>query len=235
MTARFMRRARYVVRVFLRKRIANPIVNLDTRMFDNRWGVRTAGRVPMREYELSPDAVEHGTGFESMISKHFRDVIRSIEVSDDSVLLDVGCGKGKVLLLGAEHDFKRIVGIDVVPSLCEEARKNVELARSKGKGGNAEIYVTCINALDYDFTDEDVVVINNPFDIVYMEKFVERLSSHSKSIGRVVWLLYFNPKQRHVLDSSPYFELVAERRYSILQRAVAVYRSDVTGKSASVA
>ena len=43
----------------------------------------------------------------------------------DYTLVDIGCGKGRVLMLAAEFGFREIVGVEVDPHLARIARKNL--------------------------------------------------------------------------------------------------------------
>jgi len=46
-----------------------------------------------------------------------------------ATFIDIGCGKGRVLLMAAEHGFRKIIGIDFAADLCLTARGTVELYR----------------------------------------------------------------------------------------------------------
>ena len=45
---------------------------------------------------------------------------------DQFVFVDVGCGKGRILLVAAERKFKRVIGIDIAEELLDVARENVK-------------------------------------------------------------------------------------------------------------
>src|SRR5215469_16065985 len=42
----------------------------------------------------------------------------------DYTLVDIGCGKGRVLMLATEYGFREIVGVELDPGLARVARKN---------------------------------------------------------------------------------------------------------------
>ena len=44
---------------------------------------------------------------------------------EDYTLVDIGCGKGRVLLLASELEFHQIVGVELDPDLVRIARKNL--------------------------------------------------------------------------------------------------------------
>lgn len=43
----------------------------------------------------------------------------------DYTLIDIGCGKGRVLMLATEYAFREIIGIEIDPRLTRIARKNL--------------------------------------------------------------------------------------------------------------
>ena len=53
-----------------------------------------------------------------------RRILRRGEVTRDDVFIDIGCGMGPVLVeAAARYDFRRVIGIDVVPEFTEVARE----------------------------------------------------------------------------------------------------------------
>src|SRR5436305_42388 len=44
----------------------------------------------------------------------------------NEVLLDYGCGLGRVILLASRFPFKKIIGIELAPSLVERAERNIQ-------------------------------------------------------------------------------------------------------------
>ena len=45
--------------------------------------------------------------------------------------MDLGCGKGRVLMLAVEYGFARVTGVDYSASLCEIARRNLDVLRAR--------------------------------------------------------------------------------------------------------
>jgi SAM-dependent methyltransferase len=51
--------------------------------------------------------------------------LQSIEISVDDVFVDYGCGRGRLLIVALDHRFRRVVGIELLPTLVADARRNV--------------------------------------------------------------------------------------------------------------
>src|SRR5204863_4068199 len=45
--------------------------------------------------------------------------------------VDYGCGKGRVLLLAAQHPFQEVIGVEFAPELHKIAEANLEAARAR--------------------------------------------------------------------------------------------------------
>lgn len=63
-----------------------------------------------------------------------------------ATFIDIGCGEGRVLLMAAEHGFRKIIGIDLAADLCLTARGNVERYRRCSNSSalsalNREMYI----------------------------------------------------------------------------------------------
>lgn len=107
---------------------------LDTR-FDRRHHVRTSGSVYPHELGVAADAHEDAREdahlYDTMPARTIRSVLRS-GVSDPRgrTFIDVGSGKGRVILLAAELPFERVVGVEFAPQLHAIAAANVASYRN---------------------------------------------------------------------------------------------------------
>ena len=157
--------------------------------YDMRNHVETRGKASMRDMGTTGDAGEHGTGYQGVNARHFHKVFDSLAIPRDTTFIDIGAGKGKVVLLAAKAGFRRVVGVDVVESLCDVARTNV--ATLGPLAARCEI-VAC-DALQYGFTDENVFFLNNPFDADFLAAMLDRIDASLAARPRPAWLVYANP------------------------------------------
>jgi len=83
--------------------------------------------------------------------------------------VDVGCGKGKVLLSALALPFNRIVGVEFSPSLCRIAEENVASARFLRRSCSA-VQIICCDAVEYRIPEEPAIFfLYNPFAYEVME------------------------------------------------------------------
>ena len=64
-------------------------------------------------------------------------LFKKLKIPDDKVFIDIGSGKGRVLLIAAEFGIKEVRGIEFSPVLCEIAKKNISIYKEKTKSKTA--------------------------------------------------------------------------------------------------
>ena len=139
-----------------------------------------------------------------------RRVMSTLKVPLDGAFVDVGCGKGRILLLAARHGFRHIVGLEFAKELCVVARDNVTRYQKK-TGVPCDIRVIEGDAVNYDIQDNDTVFfLNNPFGEVLVERFTENIVRSLAAKSRQVYVVYNSPRWRPVLERhgfSPLWEI----------------------------
>jgi SAM-dependent methyltransferase len=68
-----------------------------------------------------------------------RRMLRGRTVGPDDIFLDVGSGKGRVLVAASRYPFARVIGIEINDGLNRVARANLESAKSKRRCGDVEV------------------------------------------------------------------------------------------------
>ena len=64
--------------------------------------------------------------YEPVQTWSFRRLLRDLSPSRDIAFVDLGCGKGRVLVLAAEYGFRRVIGVELAPEVYEAAKCNLE-------------------------------------------------------------------------------------------------------------
>ena len=68
--------------------------------------------------------------------------------------IDVGCGKGKGILIASNFNFKKIIGIEINKNIYNVCKQNLSnYSKTKYK---KNIQLINVNALDYNITDENI-------------------------------------------------------------------------------
>jgi SAM-dependent methyltransferase len=114
--------------------------------------------------------------------------------------VDLGCGKGKALLLAGDLGFRRVVGLEFSPELAAAARENV--ARRRGLGP-ATVEVVTGDAGAYELPPEPLVIyMYNPFDEVIVARVVANVERSLAARPRPLFVVYLYAKHPGPLDAT---------------------------------
>jgi len=196
---------------------------LEARYFDLRHGTDTVGIIPIGKLDVEGEIALHGTGYQCTNAWAFRKVLRSIGFPKQGTFVDIGSGKGKLLLLAAEYGFRRVVGVEISQQLCEVAEKNVAHYRGK-TGRELNVRILQRDALDYQFEDdESVFCMFNPFDEVFLSRMLKNIQQSLRRDQRDAWVIYVNPQHRKVVEDHPGFRALREFKFIGETRTIVVY------------
>lgn len=159
--------------------------------FNRKYGVDTRSDIAVQgEEELAVYAVR----YQAIPPSHFHDALRRLQVDYRQFsFYDLGCGKGRALLLANDYGFESIVGVEYVPALAETAETNLQLWACK-KGDKSRMSVVLGDASAYSFPkNPSVIFLNNPFRGMIMEKVVKNILSIASKCE--CYVLYMNPMQ----------------------------------------
>src|SRR5437660_5385663 len=137
-------------------------------LFDLKYGVETCSWSELPRLTVESDNKGRGYGYRPTRVLPLRLLFKSIRpmLAPGSVLLDIGSGKGRVLLVGSEFGFRAVRGVEFARELCQIAKRNI--VRFRGKTGTpTEFEIIETDAAQYRIReDENVFILYNPFDDV---------------------------------------------------------------------
>lgn len=138
----------------------------------------------------------------------------------DFNFVDLGCGKGRAVLIAAQFPFRRILGVELDPELCRIARANVALQPDWA----ARISVLQQDAATVLYPDGPLVVFMfHPFFPRILRRVLANLGRQLRRSPRETWLLYANnPRYTRVLRRFPFLREVSETRYTLTAEDAAV-------------
>src|SRR5437763_5354229 len=101
------------------------------RVFDWRHGVRTCGSATLDRLTITGENVKHGVFYHPSTPKFLFEVLGSLEIDYPQYdFVDLGSGKGRVLLIASEFPFRQIQGVEFAQELHEIAGDNIRRYRS---------------------------------------------------------------------------------------------------------
>jgi hypothetical protein len=168
-------------------------------MFDRLLGVST------RE-AIRPADSSSAMGYDNMpytVSAWLpvRRALKRLSPGPDDVLVDLGSGKGKVLLIAGRLPYGRVIGVEIDEGLGRCAKTNIRHARSRLRA--KEVNSVVVSALDWPVPDElSVVFMYNPFAGETFRKAVRRVIDSYDRTPRKLHIVYGFPLEHNWLVST---------------------------------
>jgi len=187
--------------------------------FDLKYGTDTAVIVPAGALDISNEQLTHCNRYEAVGTEHFLSGLRALPIAyDEFTFIDIGCGKGRPLLLAALFPFKRIIGIDISTKLTAIARRNIDRFVEKDQKC-LHISVILGDATAYELPQGNLVLyLNNPFDRKLMEQLLANIERSMVQFPREVYAIYHNPQYRDCWEkSSAFIQAKTGARYIMYQ------------------
>jgi len=186
---------------------------------DSRLGIDTQTIEATSLMDIRGDNAIHGQRYQPVSIRDFADVIAASHADlERFTFIDLGSGKGRALLLAAQHPFRRIIGIEYARELHEIARRNVQKA-SLSMSKLERIECVWADAAEFDVPNDPLFCfLYNPFDAKVLTSVLERLRQSSESNPREIWIAYVNPSHRAIADRHDRVTLVWEGDDALLYR-----------------
>lgn len=152
--------------------------------FDLEHGVETARFSAGHSYEPTPPSV-----VTEVLTGILADLSAQGTQPAECQFADVGCGKGRVLMLASEVGFGRVLGIELASGLCRAAEENLRTWQATHPD-TSEVTVWCGDASRVTWPEEPLIVfLYNPFVEPILDRVLRRLPRTPP-----VWVVYVNPK-----------------------------------------
>lgn len=134
----------------------------------------------------------------------------------DFIFVDLGSGKGRTLLMASDYPFRRIVGVELLPSLHRIAQQNLSQYHSESQQCFA-IEAICADATLFALPKDPLVIfLFNPFPESGMRQVVLHLEQSLSNDPRPAYVLYHNPLLEHLLSESTCLrKIMSAPQYSI--------------------
>jgi SAM-dependent methyltransferase len=127
----------------------------------------------------------------------------------DFTFIDLGSGKGRTLLMASDYPFRRILGVELLPSLHQIAQQNLRQYKSDSQKCFA-LESICADATAFPFPDGPLVIyLFNPFPESGMRQVFANLERLLRAHPRPVYVLYHNPLLEHVLSEGMQLQKIA--------------------------
>jgi SAM-dependent methyltransferase len=161
---------------FLKEKARFQLCTIFERAWDKAHQVDTSGQIDLDNLEVIGGNRSMGHSVVSTSPRTFRFLARLFP--DDKsryTFIDVGCGKGRVVLLASQLGFNRVIGVEFSPWAAGVAAANIRAFRGNREGCGSCSIVTA-DALEYQLPDEPLVIyFGSPFRPELSQRFFDRV------------------------------------------------------------
>src|SRR6266496_2556772 len=128
----------------------------------------------------------------------------------DFTFVDLGCGKGRIVIAAADYPFKAIVGVEADAALYGVARENLQRWR---QGDAARARIVHADARAFDLPDGNLFIfMYSPFRGPVFEEVAKRLAAVAREPERAVAIAYSGDWEAESLERTGLFTRVRIRR-----------------------
>jgi hypothetical protein len=168
-----------------------PLQNL---IFDLREGHLCGGIAPTRFRDAGANPIQH-TDYRCLDEIFFNN---GLDINKDDVLVDIGCGKGRVISFWARRKFgRKLVGIELDPDAAQFSIKRFE--------SNNKVCIINGDAVENMPVDGNVFYLWNPFNEAVMQRFASKVIASADQMSNVR-VIYNNCRHAEVFKSNPVWE-----------------------------
>lgn len=215
--------------VHLIGQLRKGVQDLRELLFDWQNGVETRGRVPPEELVgITPDARKEASAYAPTPIALIRRIIRRSRVDPAALtFIDIGCGKGRTLLVAAKYGFKAVIGVEADGALCETARKNLKSSTAQIVHADAREFELPAGHLFLYFYD--------PFGGAVLEQVIRRVAAAAAEPNRAVVVAYNADPRADLLERTGLFRRSRMRRLQFWKPpAVSFFFNSAAEKIAAV-
>jgi SAM-dependent methyltransferase len=159
-----------------------PTIRPNPCSFDREWGVETS-KIVWLTNPWSKN-FHHGIRYEACDPTACRWAIESAMIDpNDFCFVDIGCGKGRGLLIASSYPFARLIGVDYSYKLCARAQKNLASVHVQRE----RFAIICQDAATFAFPARNIFAyFYHPFDTHVLDQVMANLRPISQAHGVVV-------------------------------------------------
>jgi hypothetical protein len=170
--------------------------------YDRKFNVDTSGQIHLSDLDIESPNSAFGNSYEPSPPKIIIEMISGLGIRyEDYTFIDIGSGKGLVLLIASTYPFRKIVGVEFSSELHAIAIQNLRnYTNPEQKCKNIELVLK--DATEYVIPNDPIVLyMFNPFNEKILRTVVTKIRESIRISPRPVFILYKNPTARRIFEA----------------------------------
>ena len=187
---------------------------------ERQYGIHTTGQDELKGLERKGIDISHATLYMPTSYYVLRRLMNEIiKYPSNKTFLDIGCGKGRALVVAADYGFNQLKGIDFSKEFCDYAKETVKICHSRNP--SARFTIEQADALTYEIDPEiTTIFLFNPFDEVVVGPVVNNILKSQRVNPRTIRLLYANPTHKQLFLDSGFVEIFHFKKFKLLEGSI---------------
>jgi len=186
---------------------------------EKKYGIHTTGEDELDHLKERGVDITHSTIYMPAAYDMLEELFSQQNIHHCKYLLDLGCGKGRVLCVAAHKGFTNLTGLEISKDFCLEAEKNLEAIKQKFPSIKYKI----INNDAFYFNipaSVDCIFMFNPFDKIIMSGVINNIEMSLQKNPRKLFIVYINPLHKNLFMDAGYKEVYHRRKLKYLEASI---------------
>jgi len=186
-----------------------------------KYGSNTFVPVELKDLTITNGERKKASRYEAVSFYMLEKLLSAFQkVSGLTSIVDLGSGKGRVLMVAPHFGFTDITGIDFAKEVCLQA--NMNMREKEKEFPNIRWRVINENVENYEIGGSDsVFFMFNPFTEVVLKSFLEKLDHSCHEFPRRIYFLYASPQHQQLLLDDGY-AIIYQTQMMHLESIIAV-------------
>ena len=173
--------------------------------FDLIHGTETLKRIPPDRIRTDSENKIHSSYYGATKARPFLRLLSLLRLPQDAVFVDLGAGKGRVVMLAAKYGFRKIIGIEFSKPLCLQARTNLQGFLRKSPS-NSQVEIIESDVTQYRWSDDETIFFMfDPFSGEVLSEVLQNIRASVERKPRTLWLIYNSPREHGTIEASGLF------------------------------
>jgi predicted RNA methylase len=180
-----------------------------------KYGTNTFIPVDLKELTIKNGDIKKASRYEPVSFYMLEKLFAAFrKISTRGSIVDLGCGKGRMMMVAPHFGFNHVTGIDFAKEMCEQATVNMiekekQFSGIKWKVINENILDYCISSSDSTF------FMFNPFTEEVLQEFLKKLDDSCHQFPRKIHFLYASPQYQSALLDNGYAIIYQKQKMHI--------------------
>ena len=186
-----------------------------------KYGSNTLIPIELKNLTITGGDIKKASRYEAVSFYMLEQLLTAFrKISGETSIIDLGCGKGRMMMVAPHFGFTNIKGIDFARELCQQAIANMKVKEKQFPGIKSKVIHQ--NVEEYDIRPGDsVFFMFNPFDSQVLKNFLRKLDASCEQFPRTTYFIYASPQHQQMLLDDGY-ALVYQKQKMYLKGIIAV-------------